>query len=363
MRGSDARAASAHSPPVADETFVLVDHDVSVARLETLIRRVGASMSGEEFIRAVNTAYYEVEARHHTTEIHEYFHRSGAHGHFRQALATAAQWLPRPLAILDIGCGAGYDLEVIREVFPRDQVELLVGLDVSADMMDRAGATADGYPCRMILGSLNDALAYTPFHLVVTHAMVHHIPNLAYFFRMIDRALPPGGIYLMGHEPNRRHWENLDRMPLLRRLQAAARRRRVMRKFLQPSRYIRRLGRMLGLVEDPSLESKVNRILREQLGFTDNLTPKELHRLIDIHVPDRLPGDFRIGFNGFDWNELGSTMLGNFQITSLVTYGYTLEATSPKYSPKNWERWDAALAKEHPLDGIYFTALWKKQGK
>lgn len=339
---------------------MLVNHETSVARLETLMQRVGASMSCEEFVRAVSTAYYEVEAPRHATEIHEYFHRSGAYEHFKRALTTASQLLPRPLAILDIGCGAGYDLGVIREVFPRHDVERVVGFDISADMMARAWASADGYPCRMILGSLGDALAHGPFHLVVTHAMVHHIPNLAHFFTMIDRALVPGGIYLMGHEPNRRHWENLDRMPLVRHLHAAEKRRRMVRKVFQPSRYINKLGRLLGILEDQSTEAKVNRILRDRCGIGGELTTKELHRLIDIHVPDRLPGDFRIGFDGFDWDELGSTMLTSFQLTSLVTYGYTLESPSPKYWPKDWKRWDAELAKKHPLNGICFTALWRK---
>ena len=117
---------------------------------------------------------------------------------------------------------------------------------------------------------------------------------------------------------------------------------------------------MLGLVEDPSLESKVNRILREQLGFTDNLTPKELHRLIDIHVPDRLPGDFRIGFNGFDWNGSAAPCSAIFKSHRWSLTAIRLKRQAPNTPPRTGNG-GMSLAKEHPLDGIYFTALWKSK--
>jgi len=342
--------------------FTLVDHERSVARLHAIMRRVGAAaMSEEEFILAVSVAYYEVEAARHARYIHEYFHRCDGYGHFKRSLIAARHILPRPVSVLDIGCGAGYEMGVLREVFAPSEIERIVGLDPSAKMMEHARAALNGFSCQMVLGTLADVLDQGPFHLVVTHAMVHHIPNLAWFFGGIERLLAPGGVYVMGHEPNRRFWTNLAQMPKLRQVHAAERRRRQLRKLFQPSRYLGKVARLLGLIECSSCEAAINRILRQRHGFTTDLTPREIHRLVDVHVPDYSPGDFCIGMEGFDWDELAATMLSGLELKSLVTYGYTRRSSGPEYWPPCCPDLDAELAATHPLDGICFTAVWQKR--
>jgi SAM-dependent methyltransferase len=343
-----------------EEPFVLVDHEKSLARLEATMRRVGTTLSHAEFVRAVSTAYFEMDASRHAAEMHQYFHLCGAYDHLRRALTAAKSMLAQPLRILDIGCGAGFELSVVREVFVSSDVRQLVGLDPSPDMLSYARQKVEGYPCRMILGSVRDALEFGPFELVVTHAMVHHVPSLAAFFAGIEQSLVPGGIYLMGHEPNRRYWTHLEKQSFFQELQETMHRRRHIGRFFQPSRYVSKLVRLLRLAEEQSPVAQVNRILRQRYGFHGELTAKEVLRLVDVHVPDRLPGEFRIGLEGFDWEELGSGMLRDFQLISLVTYSHLQQSTDPKYWPRGWRKLSARLERTYPLDGACFTALWRK---
>lgn len=48
-----------------------------------------------------------------------------------------------------------------------------------------------------MLGGIEEALRYGPNHLIVTHSLVHHIPNLGYFFEELRAGLVPGGGYVM----------------------------------------------------------------------------------------------------------------------------------------------------------------------
>ncbi len=348
-------------PRLEANRFILVDHEECMAHLTATMRRVGASMTCSEFIRVVGQVYYEVHSFRHVTETYQYFRRSGAYDHFKRAVLLVHRMVHRPAAILDIGCGAGYELEVLKEVFAEDEVDSILCVDVSSDMLAYAQAIMNGYPCRSVLGAVEDLSEPTRVHLAVTHAMVHHVPNLASLFAAIDRLLVPGGFYVMGHEPNRRYWTHLVHTPKLRKSHDMARRRRQLRKFLQPSRYLNKLARTLGLADDVSPNAMINGILRERYGFTDKLSAKEIQRLVNVHIPNQLPGEFRIGWDGFDWNELGATMLPRFQLHSLVTYGHAMKATNPDCWPPGCQKLDRELAQQYPMDGLCFTAVWRKE--
>src|SRR5208282_3127836 len=170
--------------------------------------------------------------------------------------------LRRPLSILDIGCGTGYDLEVLREVFPAAEVKSIVCCDISPEMLARARPKAEGYACRFIVGDASHTLDGGPYDLAVTHALVHHIPDLAAFFHVLRQAVVAGGGYVMGHEPNRRHWNNVECRAVLETFNRARRRTRRLRKCLAPRCYVAKALRMLGWLEPNNLESSVNRALR-----------------------------------------------------------------------------------------------------
>lgn len=345
---------------MSNAEFILVDHQNSIAKLRASMERVGAGMSPDAFIRAVSNAYHEVEAQRQAIDMPAYFRSNGAYHNFKQALLVAREALNRPLSILNIGGGAGYDLEVLREVFSTSEIKKIVCCDISADMQALAREKANGYPCRFVLGCAEETLIYGPYDLVVTHAMVHHVPDLFSFFNAIRLAVAPGGGYVMGHEPNRRYWANPECMAILKKVQAAERRRLASRKYLSPSLYLYNLSRVLGLAADNSLWTRVNRILQKRYGFASDLTPQEIQRLVDVHIPDGFQGGFKIGFDGFDWQQLQSEFLQDFGLVWVSTSGYLGDTHDHAALPRQWSEAEVRLAKKYPLDGSNFSAFWQR---
>jgi SAM-dependent methyltransferase len=340
--------------------LTLVDHQNSMEKLKASMTRVGASMLPADFIRAVSNAYHEVEAPRHAVDMHAYFRSSGGHNVFVDALKAAKATFRGPVSILDMGCGAGYELEVLREIFTPSEVSRIVCCDISADMQSIARKATKGFHCRFVLGNAEEALVYGPYDLVVTHAMIHHVADLSAFFDVIERAVVPGGAFVMGHEPNQRYWRNAECMAVLKRLKAFQRRKRRIRKFLEPSRYLYKLIRLAGFASDNSLEKKVNRILRDRFSFSSDLTPQEIHRLVDIHVPTGLVDEFKIGLDGFDIDDLQSGLLRRFKLRWVGTSGYMGESCSPSSLPLYWQSVNEQLAFKYPLDGSNFSAYWHK---
>jgi 2-polyprenyl-3-methyl-5-hydroxy-6-metoxy-1,4-benzoquinol methylase len=341
--------------------FKLVNHESSLSKLMATMKRVGVAFDPEEFIRLVSNAYHEVEAQRHAVDMHAYFRNSGGYENFKQSLQMAKKAIDRPVSILNVGCGAGWDLEVMREVFSNEEVKKVVCCDISADMQAIARQKANGYPCRFVLARVNEALVYGPYDLVVTHAMVHHVADLASFLSTITRAVVPGGAYVMGHEPNNRFWVNEECQSYLRRMRTTESRRRRMTKYLKPSAYVFKAARMLGVTADDSLEERINRILRTRHGFKSNLTPQEIRRLVDVHVPDWFAGDFKIGLDGFEWDHLQSDFLQSFTLAWVGTSSYLGETCSASDLPERWQDVDLQLAKKYPLDGSNFSAFWWKK--
>ena len=345
---------------IMNQQFTLTDHEQSLARLERTMNRVGVAMSPPHFIHVVSNAYHEVEAQRHAIDMHAYFRSSGGYASFKRALITARDELIKPVSILNIGCGAGYDLEVLREVFSPDDVKKIVCCDISVDMQAIARKQAAGYPCRFVLGHAGEALVYGPYDLAVTNAMIHHIADLNSFFNVLERAVVRGGGFVMGHEPNARYWRNKECMGALKELRKSRRRHRTLQKIFDPSRYLYKIARVSGVASDDSLQTRVNRLLRAR-GFKSDLTIDEIHRLVDVHVPNGRDEEFKIGLDGFDWEELQREVLSSFELVSVETSGYLGETCSPATLPRRWRDINDQLAARYPFDGSNFSAFWRRK--
>lgn len=337
----------------------LVDHPRSLARLESTMRRVGATMNPEAFISIVSNAYHAAVARDYAENMHRMFRTSGSHEHFRRAMQRAKSLLgPQPL-ILNPGCGAGYDLEVIKEVFAADEIAEVVCLEPSLDMLELARSKVANYPCRLSTDNFAETVAPASVDLIVTHSLVHHIADLDRFFHDLNAVVKPGGCYVMGHEPNRAFWQNRECLALNEQYASERRYRHRLAKLVDPRRYVRRLLRGVGWQAPQGWEDKVNNALRREFGLVGNLTCQEIWRLVDIHVPDPFAGDFKIGYDGFSCQQMHETFLKDWRLEHFASWGY-LGLQNPAEAPMHWRNIDQAMADRYPGDGSSFAAVWRK---
>jgi L-threonylcarbamoyladenylate synthase len=98
--------------------------------------------------------------------------------------------------ILELGTGTGVTAELLLERHPEAS---LVGVDVSAEMLEAAHARLPAERVQLRVGRLEDELPEGPFDLVASALCVHHLDagEKAQLFDRIHRVLEPGGRFAL----------------------------------------------------------------------------------------------------------------------------------------------------------------------
>ena len=160
------------------------------------------ALSAEE-IRLANTRYHDVAAGHYDAKWGIDFGDLGlaqVTAKVRKALGQAPTHYPRSL---EIGAGTGYfTLNLLRAGL----IGQATCSDISPGMLDalqtnaqRLGLTVHTEPAN----AERLPFADNSFDLVLGHAVLHHIPDLARAFAEFERVLAPGGTVLFAGEPSR----------------------------------------------------------------------------------------------------------------------------------------------------------------
>src|SRR5579875_1753240 len=170
-----------------------------------------STLSAEE-IRTANVRYHNVAADHYDAKWGISFDALGESQvgmKVRRALGTA----PEPFGrALEIGSGTGYfSLNLLRAGL----IETLTCTDIAPGMLRALArnARAQGLKVRTRTCSA-EALPFAAesFDLVLGHAVLHHIPDLARAFAEFERVLAPGGTVLFAGEPSR-YGDRIARVP------------------------------------------------------------------------------------------------------------------------------------------------------
>jgi tRNA (cmo5U34)-methyltransferase len=99
--------------------------------------------------------------------------------------------------VLELGTGTG---ETAQRVLARHPAAVLVGLDASAEILERARAALPAERIELRVARLEDPLPDGPFDVVVSALAVHHLDGAgkAELFRRVAGSLTPGGRFVLG---------------------------------------------------------------------------------------------------------------------------------------------------------------------
>ena len=169
------------------------------------------ALSAEE-IRDANTRYHDVAAEHYDSKWGIDFGELGLNqvgAKVRKALGAQPGRFPRSL---EIGSGTGYfTLNLLRAG--------LIGeatcSDISPGMLETLQTNAERLGLEVHTEPADAErlpFADASFDLVLGHAVLHHIPDLARAFAEFERVLAPGGTVLFAGEPSR-YGDRLARVP------------------------------------------------------------------------------------------------------------------------------------------------------
>lgn len=169
------------------------------------------TLSPEE-IREVNTRYHDVAAQHYDAKWGIDFGDIGLQ-QVRAKVEKALGGKPGSYrSSLEIGSGTGYfTLNLMRAGI----IEQATCTDISPGMLGTLTGNAQRLGLEVqTLAADAESLPFEDesFDLVLGHAVLHHIPDLAKAFSEFARVLAPGGIVLFAGEPSR-YGDRIARVP------------------------------------------------------------------------------------------------------------------------------------------------------
>jgi len=158
-----------------------------------------------EHIRDVNERYHDAAASSYDAKWGIDFGEVGRDQTLQKLVKALGSLPDAPFErALEIGCGTGYfSLNLMQE----GVISELVATDVSTGMLGSLAATAETLGLADRVETRQADAEELPFEdesfdLVLGHAVLHHIPDLAKAFSEFDRVLRPGGAIVFCGEPS-----------------------------------------------------------------------------------------------------------------------------------------------------------------
>jgi SAM-dependent methyltransferase len=325
---------------------------ISLPTLGTLMRRVNVTLDPLSFIEAIAMIFQEVRAKGERESMERRFRTEPSFQLFQNALRLARRSGVQSVVVL--GCGPGFAGEpadfassVVHEIFGSEELQKIAALNLSPAILR--------HDPEALFANAQLGIKQGASDLIVVHSLLHYVLDIAPVFALVRRLLKPSGGLILSHEPNARFWQNTACQSAVADLRRSRRGR--LRRYLTATRTFGRFRRVLR--QPPTIWDKVNLRLKQRYGMTGSLAENEIRRLVDIHRPEAVPGTFRIGLNGFDFDELSQFYLSDFRLEWVATSGHLGYDTASALTPQ-WRRKAITLAADQPLAGCVFTAYWKR---
>lgn len=109
-------------------------------------------------------------------------------------------------ALLDLGCGTGFIINVARTLFKR-----VVGVDITAEMLGQVDCSRDHVEA-YLADSSNTALPSGSFDICTAYGFLHHLCEIKPTLQEAYRILRPGGIFYADQDPNHYYWDMIKKM-------------------------------------------------------------------------------------------------------------------------------------------------------
>jgi ubiquinone/menaquinone biosynthesis C-methylase UbiE len=325
-------------------------HDVNA--VAELLRAYEPRLALGPLVEEVNKLYHAREADSYDARHIEILERLPVH--WKQMIEIAVRnGPPSPWRILDFGCGTGFASEQLLANLPTDRIAELVCYDPSPEMLERCRSKLTSRFGRIrFVADFQEVLeSAEEFQVLASNSVLHHLPDPFAVARQLERRLTSGSIWLAGHEPSCRFYQNPECMKLYRTYLKSEKRW----QFFRPRKWLNRLTALLGKRPSPAKQA-AHDAFRQGL-FATLPSPRIISRLVDYHVPH--------GQQDLDQGFCMDLMLDNLQPRWQMLWQKTYAFMGREFEdrlPANWRRRCQALAESYPLDGANFCSVWKLSG-
>lgn len=306
----------------------------------------------EQLVQRVNELYHDLfSGRYHQEhpEIFEYerqrWERAGEK-FFRSA---------RPLKALDLGSGTGF-VPLAAAVFLKAG-DVFICSDISGRVLEQArkNIQACEFTCQFKYVKLEPGIPFQlPFEsasleIITLNSVLHHIKDTNTYLSEIDRLLKPGGLLLIGHEPNSYFYGN----GILLLFSRLANPRMAIDEFsikYPAVNALKKFARSLfarkreAAASHEEMTARINEKLLEEKIIDRKLLPEEIKEITDIRAREGFKPD---------------RLLAGFEILHLETYNY-LNSQSGGAGILAWS-YENLMKKIFPSCGATFFVVLKKK--
>jgi ubiquinone/menaquinone biosynthesis C-methylase UbiE len=309
-----------------------------------------------ELVLRVNEVFHDVEGAAYAGVHPEIF--AGEAGRWDEVARTEIAPRPRPLRVLDVGCGTGFVAQRVAPVLSGG--DTIVCADLSQVMLDACRRTLSegGFACRFEFAKLDGRALPGPdgtCDVVTMNSVLHHLPEPGATLREVDRVLRPGGAFIVAHEPNRRFYASRwmrTRATLLGTVLAP---RRTAGALLRRAGVMRLVHRVLRRRHHERVLAEVNRRLCAASVVATPLTQDELTAIVDVQSPTA--GGWHPD-RGIDVEALAKRHLPGFDCR-LITYDHLGSASDRAGGVIG--RYGRRVARARPADGATLLAILSKR--
>jgi ubiquinone/menaquinone biosynthesis C-methylase UbiE len=255
--------------------------------------------------------------------------------------------------VLDCGTGTGF---VSSLLLPRlSPGDTLVCSDISSKMLevarDRLTEIREDVPMRFLKTEDETLpLADASVDMAMMNSVLHHVPETALFLKELRRILVPGGLLIIGHEPNASFFESrfLPRQAgILHHLTF----KRIAALILKT---LGLYNRVVPPAKNDPLLAEINKTLLQENLVEQPLDRPGLSALIDIHSPTA--GSLHRD-RGFRAREVLSE--DAWEVLSLETYNHLLKRSG---ASRLLAPYEALLRWLFPHSGSTFFLVARKRG-
>jgi SAM-dependent methyltransferase len=318
----------------------------------SLVAPYRPSVPLEELVQRLNGLFHSVEAPHYDRRHQEIIEELPPVWRAMIGRAEAAV-AGKTWSILDFGCGTGFEAQQVVSVLQAERIASLVCYDPSAEMLAACRRKLAPQCSRAAFTDSLDEVRKGPrrFNVLLTNSLLHHMPRPWETVESLAPLLEPGTIWLQGHEPSRRFFQNAE---CLAAYTAYVRDYR-WRRFLSPKKYAGRLGRWLRGERTPA-DATARRSHAEGL-FHRRPPASVVGWLVDYHVAHNAE-QARAG-KGFDFREMEEQFRARWQLHWAASYSFMGPVGESALAPR-WKRLAMLLEQKYPQDGADFCCVWRR---
>lgn len=300
------------------------------------------------FHKSVNIIFHDIEANYYD-KLHKEMWDS-LQPVYNSLIDSLDLQKLRKLKVLDIGCGTGLSAKMLTNTSLKNEIKKIVLLDTSSVMLEKSKYRFSKNPIEIDFfeGDIFD-LKDNDFDLILVSSVLHHIPDLEFFFIEINKKLKLGGLLFHIHDPNGDAIRNkiyLDRKQVLEAYFKIYNKKSSVRVINKVKNLLLNTNELNYIVEVN------NNLLKNNIIHT-SLTPQEIWSVTDIHVED-LPYSTN---NGISVNGL-TKLLYNFKLK--VVKSYSFFGIMPSKLPPKYALLEKDLFNANDLNGRNISCIWEK---